>query len=165
MENLQFIQPGHKLTGREVREWITTHSLLIQLSPTQSEIILQLLNQQGYNLTGDDKTLYIIYSDEEGRHAREASIDDIIDLACELSYEKMNRVTDELAQIPYYNINDYSNCLSTLAGHCKKHRKLLDAYIQTNYYKNINEALEQCKKQTEREKNEVITTSCRRMKR
>lgn len=164
MENTQFIHSEHILSGRELRDWITMQNLLTRLSPKQSDLIIQALHQKQYSLTGDGHSLYLIYMDENGQHAKETTLDDIIDLACELSYEKMNELTENLSLIPYHEIENYSECLNALTKHCKKYQQLLNAYTQTVYCKNMNNALEECKKQTEREQAENASISSRHLK-
>lgn len=156
MENIQFTHPDHELTGRELKEWLTTRDLLIQLSPKQCNLIIQALHQEQYNLASTDKSLCIVYTDAEGLHVQETTIDDVIDLACELSYEKLNILKSELAQCPHQDIDAYLSSLNTLDGYSKKYQKLLDAHTQTAYYKNMVEALEQCKEQTSYAKNKEI---------
>lgn len=165
MENTQFIHPEHRLSGRELREWNTLQNLLIRLSPKQSDLIVQTLHQAQHSLTSDGKSLYLIYNDESGQHMQESTMDDIIDLACELSYEKINELTEHLANIPYHEVGNYSDCLNALTKHCKKYQQLLNAYKQTNYCKNMNNSIEECKKQTEREQSENSNTPHRHLKR
>lgn len=165
MENTQFLHPEHKLNGRDLREWSTIHNLVIRLSPKQSDLIINSLHQKQYALTGNKQSLYLIYVDENGQHTRETSLDDIIDIACEISYEKMKELAGNLAQIPYYNIGNYSDCLNSLTKHCKGYQQLLDAYNQTIYCQNMNAALERCQKQTEREQAESASISRKHSKR
>lgn len=148
MENTQFLHPGHELNGRELREWSTIHNLLIRLSENQSNLIIESLHQKECSLLGDRQSLYLMYTDESGQHTRETTLDDVIDIACELNYEKMKQLADNLAQIPYYQIGDYLHSLSTLSKHCNGYQQLLDAYTQTIHCQNLDTALKQCQEKT-----------------
>lgn len=128
------------ITGIELFEWVTNNDLLMQLSQEQSQLIVTLFNQAGYELNTDKNEIYKSFVDQDGFQEEKICIDDMIDSAAELNYEKLLDMK-ALCNGEINDLADYCKKIKTLIS-LEHNNELLDqAFSQTIYAKNIGNAI------------------------
>lgn len=135
-----------QISGKELREWITEHDLLMKLnSDGQAQLIIDNFYEAGFELGVFQGNLVQAYTDETGVHTNIITLDDVIDMAVENYYELHNdeilRLKEKLAtatnlgtsQTKYSFIKD----LRKLIDLEKKYAQLLHAFEQTCYGRDL----------------------------
>lgn len=122
---------NENFTGRELREFITDNKIKIAMSEKQSDMIVEQIHQEGFDLCIKDNNLYLTSYDQEGFHESLITTDALIDLACKTNYKKLvdakQRLDSSISSISEYCKNLQDVCVLT-----NKEQQMDAAYVQTD---------------------------------
>lgn len=130
----------NEIDGRKLREYISDNNIKIALSEKQSDLIIEQMHQDGFNLYVKDGNLYLSSVDQEGFHDSVITTDILIDLAARSNYTKLmdakSRLDEGLTSITEFCKNLKDVCKLTQKGN------ILDgAYAQTDKAINLQHCL------------------------
>lgn len=123
-------------------QWIKDNDLMMDLTIDNCKNIVDTLHTDlqfiysTENNTGVDR-LYRGYMTKEGEKIVETTIDECIDIACELSYEELVKLDEWTQSIPYREPKKYIAAMSEKAKASKVNQSLGEAFKQTVYYKEV----------------------------
>lgn len=132
----------NEIDGRKLREYISDNNIKIALSEKQSDLIIEQMHQDGFNLYVKDGNLYLSSVDQEGFHDSVITTDILIDLAARSNYTKLMDAKSRLDE-GLTSITDTEFC-KNLKDVCKLTQKenILDgAYAQTDKAINLQHCL------------------------
>lgn len=136
------VQRNRITTGTDLLEWIWENDALLSLDNGEANAVMEVFLETGYDLYFDDNGgLYMDKCQGDEHRAVKICVDDVIDLACEYSYEKIHALKKELERIPSekdmnYSKADFTKTLDkfTELMHLEmKNRSIISAYTKTTY--------------------------------
>lgn len=136
------------INGRELIDWVSQNDLLMTFTPEQSDVIVKALAQGGYSLTLENEKLILIQESQQGMIAKEMVIDDLIDKACEVNYEKLQGLKEESKKLekrqPIARLK-----LDIKLAQCQIDHLILEKVFEKTVYKRYERRLQKLKQETE----------------
>lgn len=128
----------------KLMNWIQENSE-IDMSENQVSLISDTLLASGYNIFTRDEKIFLQSIDQFGEENKEVSLEYIITLSSKLKYKEAEKIMDTLDDIKiisFDNIKPYCKNLNELKKKEKELNLIERALVQTEHYKQINDAAE-----------------------
>lgn len=144
----------HTITGRELIEYISEKKLMVQLTEDDANLILASLMNDGYSVVvGENRDLFIFSVDQNGKHLSPATLESIVDFACEINYLKIKELKGVVSTEKMNDYNEYCTLLNSLVKMYDEKIKLSNVFekVCLSEIEKINKIIENERAATEKQ--------------
>lgn len=104
----------HSITGRELIEYISEKDLMVELTEDEANLVVASIVNDGYSVAVEDKELFLVSVDQNGKHKEPATLESIVDFASEINYLKIKELKGIVATGKMVDYNEYCTILNSI---------------------------------------------------